>query len=121
MAKVWVNFCFLLQVVDLEVRTHFLFVWYFCTSLQLLLLTPSINPGRNGYDQTQTLPGIWYYSCLDADCCWCTAEKLMLLGAKAEQANTATKNPGAEQVGRQNGSLRSERAHQAASFCEPGS
>lgn len=45
----------------------------------------------------------------------------MLLGAKAEQANTATKKPGAEQAGRHNGSLQSKRAHQAASFCEPGS
>lgn len=84
MSKVLVSFCFLLQVVDLQVRTHFLFVWNFCTLVQLVLITLSINPGRKGYNQTQTLPDIWYSSRLDADCCWGAAEKLVLLGAKAE-------------------------------------
>ena len=48
-------------------------------------------------------------------------KKLVLLGAKVEQANAATKNLGAKRVGRQNGTLRSEGAYQAASFREPGS
>lgn len=107
--------------MDLAVWTHFPFVWRFCTLVLLVLITPSINPGRNGYDQTQTLPSVWYCSHLDADCCWGTAEKLVLLGAKAEQVNIATKNPGTERAGRQNGSLRSQHAYQAAGFCEPGS
>lgn len=121
MAKVWVSFCFLLQDVNLEVRTHFLLLWCFHTFVLLVLITLSIKPGRNGYDQTHTLPSVWYRSRLDADCCRGTAEKLVLLGAKTEQANAATKNPGAEQVGKQNGSLQSKRAYQAARFCEPGS
>lgn len=45
-----VSFCFLLWVVNLEVRTHFLFVWEFCTLVQPILITLSINPEGNGYN-----------------------------------------------------------------------
>lgn len=47
-----VSFCFLLYVVNLEVRTHFLFVWEFCTLVQPVLITLSINPERNEYNQS---------------------------------------------------------------------
>lgn len=90
-------------------------MWHFRPSVQLVLITLSITRGRNGYNKTQTVPCIWIAR-LDADCCQGTAKNLMLLGAKAKQANT-----GSRAVGRQNSSMRSKRAYQVASFGEPGS
>lgn len=73
--------------MNLEVRTHFLFVWEFCTPLQPVLITLSINPTMNGYNQTQNTPSTC--SCLDSN--RAQTKKLVLLGAKAK-ANITMKN-----------------------------
>lgn len=74
--------------MNLEVRTHFLFVWEFCTLLQPVLITLSINPKMNGYNQTQNTPSTC--SCLDSN--RAQTKKLVLLGARAKQANITMKN-----------------------------
>lgn len=92
-AKVWVSFCFPLQVVDLEVRTHFLFgtfplwcSWYQSISASIL---EGMGPAKPGHCPASGTVHVWMQ---DEDCFWGTDKKLMLLGAKAEQGNTTTKN-----------------------------